>query len=170
MTLQTHTISTWRNMLRALSGMLGKAAAHESAGTLMEGRLADDMLPFATQIRMLANFPRQALNSLANADFVSNEEDPTSLEDAKARIAETLAMLDTVADDAFIADEAMVDLDLPNGMKFRLSAADYVRDWAFPNFYFHVSIAYAIMRSNGVELGKADLVPHMMQHLSQAPG
>ncbi|MEP2735246.1 MAG: DUF1993 domain-containing protein [Erythrobacter sp.] len=165
MTLQTHTITSWRNMLNALNGMLDMAAGHDAAGTMMEGRLADDMLPLATQIRMLANFPRQALNSLAGTDLASNEEDPSSFEEAKSRIAETLAMLDAVSDGAFIADDAMVDLDLPNGMAFSLSAADYVRDWAFPNFYFHTSIAYAIMRSTGVELGKVNLVPHMMQHI-----
>lgn len=165
MTLQTHTISTWRNMLNALSGMLDMAANQEAADTMMEGQLADDMLPLAAQIRMIANFPRQALNSIAGTDLASNEEDPSSFEEAKARIAETLAMLDGVADNAFIADDAMVDLDLPNGMAFSLSAANYVRDWAFPNFYFHITTAYAIMRSNGVALGKANLVPHMMQYV-----
>lgn len=160
------TITTFRNMLGALSGMFDKAANHEAADTLMEGRLAPDMLPLATQVRMLANFPRQALTTISSGSFASAEEDPATLAEAKARIAETLAMIDGFDESTVLADDAMVDLELPNGMKFHLSAADYVRDWVMPNFYFHTSIAYAIMRSAGVDLGKADLVPHMMRHLN----
>ena len=165
MTLQTDTIASWRNMLNALNGMLDIAASHEAADSLMEARLADDMFPLATQIRMLANFPRQWLNSLTGSDLAANEEDPATLTEAKARITETLAIFDALADDAFLADEAVVDLDLPNGMAFHLSAADYVRDWSLPNFYFHISTAYAIMRSKGVPLGKANLIPHMAQYV-----
>lgn len=159
------TVTTFRNMLTALSGMLDKAAAHDSADQLIEGRLAPDMLPFATQIRMLCNFPRQALSQISSASLASNEEDPATLAEAKARVTETLAMLDGFDEAALSPNDTNVDLDLPNGMQFQLTAADFVRDWVFPNFYFHTSIAYAIMRSAGVELGKADLVPHMMQHL-----
>ncbi len=164
MSLDTLSLTTWRNMLSALSAMLDKASAAE-APLEMSDRLAPDMLPLATQIRMLANFPRQALNTLASAELASDEEDPTDFASAKARIAETLALMDTVDASSFIADDAIVDLDLPNGMQFQMSAADYMRDWIFPNFYFHVSIAYAIMRNKGVDLGKADLVPHMMRHI-----
>ena len=160
----TTLIPTIRNMLTALSGMIDKAAAHDAASTMMDGRIAEDMLPFATQIRMIANFPRQAISTLSPTQLVSNEDDPASLEEAKARVQETLEMLSSVEESTFQSDDTMVDLELPNGMKFRLSVSDYVRDWVFPNFYFHTSIAYAIMRHKGVELGKADLVPHMIQH------
>lgn len=159
-------LTTWNNMFTALSGMLDKATAHETAGTIMEARLAPDMLPLGTQIRMVTNFPRQALGMIANAELQSNEVDPTTLEEAKVRISETIEMLGAVDEATFLANDTLVDLELPNGMKFRLSAADYVRDWALPNFYFHISTAYAIMRSKGVELGKADLMPHMMRHIN----
>lgn len=54
---------------------------------------------------------------------------------------------------------------LPIGMVFDLTAEQYVRDWALPQFYFHVVIAYAILRSDGIELGKADYVTHMFAYL-----
>ncbi len=162
----TTLIATSRNMLTAFSGMLNKAAGHETAATIMQARLADDMLPLATQIRMLANFPRQAVSAISAAQLASNEEDPATLDDAKARVAETLEMLTSVEGGSLMGADEMVDLTLPNGMKFRLSVADYVNDWIFPNFYFHITTAYAIMRSKGVELGKADLVPHMLKHLN----
>jgi hypothetical protein len=165
MTLQTDTIASWRNMLNALNGMLDMAASHEAADSLMEARLADDMFPLATQIRMLANFPRQWLNNLTGSDLATNEEDPATLTEAKARITETLALFGGLADDAFLADDAMIDLDLPNGMAFHISASDFVRDWSLPNFYFHISTAYAIMRAKGVPLGKTNLVSHMRQYM-----
>jgi hypothetical protein len=58
----------------------------------------------------------------------------------------------------------MIGLELPNGMAFDLNAADYVRDWAVPQFYFHIMTVYAILRMRGVPLGKADFVPHMLRH------
>lgn len=61
--------------------------------------------------------------------------------------------------------ETPIAHDLPTGMIFDLTAEQYARDWALPQFYFHVMIAYAILRSEGVELGKADYVAHMFAHL-----
>ncbi len=82
--------------------------------------------------------------------------------DAEARIAEALACLDAVEPGALDAGgDRAVALELPNGMAFDLTGAQFVRDWTLPQFYFHVSAAYAITRHHGVALGKADLVPHM---------
>ena len=56
-------------------------------------------------------------------------------------------------------------LELPNGMAFDMAAEEYVRDWALPQFYFHVVTAYAILRHHGVAIGKGDYVPHMFAYL-----
>jgi len=55
--------------------------------------------------------------------------------------------------------------ELPNGMIFDLTAEEYARDWTLAQFYFHIMTAYAILRSEGVDLGKADYVPHMLTYL-----
>ena len=65
-------------------------------------------------------------------------------------------------------DDRPVSFDLPNGMVFDLTAAAYVRDWALPQFYFHLITAYAILRSQGIDLGKADYVQHLLPHLRHA--
>ncbi|WP_324828975.1 DUF1993 domain-containing protein [Qipengyuania zhejiangensis] len=165
MTTYDLIVPTWRNTLRALSAMIDKAAAHSKGDALLAERLAQDMFPLATQFRFVANFPGEGLVRLAKRDFTSHDDDPASLADAKDRIAETLAMLDTVQPGDFIAADEEFDMALPNGMTFRLSADQYARDWALPNFYFHTSTAYAIMRMHGVAIGKADLLPHMVGYL-----
>ena len=93
-------------------------------------------------------------------------EHPGSIADAKGRIAQTLTLLEGLAPDALdAAVGTMIAHALPNGMIFDLSAEQYARDWALPQFYFHLMTAYAILRANGVELGKADYVAHMLPHL-----
>lgn len=161
-------LPTWTNMLRALSGMLDKAAAHNLGNALLDERLAEDMFPLATQIRFVCNLPGEGLVRLAGITFNSRDDDPDTLEEAKERVAATLTMLKAVEADSFLAEEDAFDMDLPNGMTFHLTGGAYARDWALPNFYFHVSTAYAIMRMHGVTLGKADLVPHMGRYIKQA--
>lgn len=63
----------------------------------------------------------------------------------------------------------MISLDVPNGKIFEMTGSEYVRDWVLPQLYFHTSAAYAILRDRGVELGKADLVPHMFAYGERGP-
>ena len=161
-------IPTWSNMLGALSGMTDKAVSHEKGDTLLAEKLAEDMLPLSTQYRFVTNLPGEGLARLAGLDFTSKDDDPATFAEAKQRIGETLALLETVKPGDFIDADEKFDMTLPIGMTFHLSAQEYARDWALPNFYFHISTAYAIMRMNGVGLGKADLVPHMGAYVKAA--
>src|SRR3546814_18579929 len=82
------------------------------------------------------------------------------------QIAATLAILDAVDRTALGDDgDRPVSFELPNGMIFDMSAFDYVRDWAAPQFAFHHVAAYAVLRHMGVPLGKADYVGYMMRYL-----
>ena len=77
-----------------------------------------------------------------------------------------MAVVEAVASDALDVDPATpIAHTLPAGMVFDLTAEQYARDWALPQFYFHVMIAYAILRAQGVDLGKADYVAHMFPYL-----
>lgn len=156
--------TTWQNMLQALQGMIDKAAAHADADTMMDARLAEDMHPLSTQFRFVANQPGEALVRLAGLEFTSSDEDPATLAEAKERLTKTQELVGSVKLESYLPADHTFDMTIPNGMTFHLTAADYLRDWHLPNFYFHTSIAYAIMRSRGVELGKADLIPHMARH------
>lgn len=180
MALTNILIPTYVQMLNALSAWLGKAQAQLPDGeveALLSARLAPDMFPLATQIRFACVQAQEGLFRLkgevfpASIDVLLNEgrnagEHPGSFADAQARIDETVALVESAATEAFDGDqERPVAHSLPAGMIFDLTAQQYARDWALPQFYFHVMTAYAILRNQGVDLGKADYVAHMFAYL-----
>jgi uncharacterized protein len=173
-------VPTYTQMLKTLSGWLTKAQAEmpqPSAEALLTARLAPDMFPLSTQVRFACLQAQEAVFRLRGADFPESFDElvgegrnagdrPGSISDAQTRIDETIALLDGLAADALDADpDSPVAHELPNGMIFDLTAEQYARDWALPQFYFHLMIAYAILRSQGVALGKADYIPHMFPYL-----
>ena len=181
MTLSDLLIPTYRNMLRMLAGLLDKAEAQlgaDRAEALLAARLAPDMWPLASQLRLAALQAQEAPLRLLGRPLLgpldelltearNGSEQPGTLAQARARLDEALAFLDTLAPDALDrprADQLMV-LDLPNGMTFDLTPDQFARDWALGQFYFHVMTAYAILRKEGIAIGKADYVPHMFGYL-----
>ncbi len=168
--------ATYANGLASLANWLRKAAAEvgeERAGELLSARLAPDMLPLATQVRFVCVQAIEGMHRLRGEIFPARVtelldegrkagEAPGSMDEALARIEEAAALVARLAADAEDGDGNR-DLahDLPMGLIFDLTLEQYVRDWALPQFYFHLVTAYAILRSQGVTLGKADFVPHM---------
>lgn len=169
MTLHEASIAHYRARLNIMTGLLTKAEAHPKGDALLGERLSEDMHPLATQVRFVANLPGEALPRLTNRSFTSVEEDPATLADAKAMIAATAALLDEITADELVSPEEMLVIVIPNGMEFTMSAQDYVRDWSLVNFYFHLTTAYAILRAQGLEIGKIDFMPHMMAYLTKGP-
>lgn len=160
-------VPTQRNMLGTLKGLLAKAAADQRGDALMQARLADDMHPLAVQVRFLCNMVGEAIDRVTGITFVSTEEDPATLDEAIIRIGSTLEQLDEWEKLEFAADDAPLELALPNDMVFDMTTISYARDWSVPQFYFHVSMAYAILRKEGLDVGKADFVPHMFGYIRQ---
>ena len=184
MTLPDILAPTYIQMLGALSAWLGKAEAERPAGateTLLTARLAPDMFPLATQIRFACAQAQEGMYRLSEQELPPSikvlldegrnaANRPGSIADARARIAETVAIVEAMAADApAIEPGTPIAHALPQGMVFDLTAQQYVRDWTLPQFYFHVMTAYAILRAQGVELGKADYVAHMLAYLRPAP-
>ena len=184
MNLTELLVPTYRNMLRTLRGLLDKAEAQlggSGAEALLRARLAPDMFPLATQIRFacvqaqeaplrLMARPLEPLDALLNEGRNGGEQ-PGTLATARARIDEALAFLDDLGPDALDqapADEPLV-LTLPMGLTFDLTREQFARDWTIGQFYFHVMTAYAILRKEGIDIGKADYVPHMFAYLRE-PG
>lgn len=161
---------TYDNMLGALSGILAKASEDGRGEVLLEARLADDMYPLATQVRFLANMPGEAFALLGGPAFLPADDDPRDFDAAQELIADARARVEEAGSHRFKADDEGVVLALPNGMTFDLSAANYVRDWALPQFYFHSVAAYAILRKEGIAIGKSDYVPHMFAYLREDSG
>ena len=162
-------LTTYDNMLASLDGWLAKAAQHPEGDALLERRLAEDMFPLARQIRFACNLPGEAMAAVAGAGFSSSDIDDTTLSAARERVAAARALIAGWRNTPFAADEAAVEFSLANGMTFDLTSESYVRDWALPQFYFHLVAAYAILRAAGVPLGKADYVGHMFRYLRQPP-
>ena len=181
MTLTDLLVPTYRNMLQTLKGLLDKAELQlgpERSEALLSARLAPDMFPLATQIRFAAvqayDGPRRLRGEehRPEVEAILNEgrnagETPGTLAEAKARIDQALAYVESLDADALdlAPEDAPLALDLPMGMTFDLTRAEFARDWALGQFYFHVMAAYAILRKEGVEIGKADYVPHMFGYL-----
>ena len=182
MTLPDILVPTYVQMLGALSAWLAKAEAQKPDGgaeALLVARLASDMFPLSTQIRFACVQAQEGMFRLLGQAFPPSIEvlldegrnaadRPGSMADARARIAETIAMIEA-ADIPELDPATPIAHALPQGMVFDLTAAQYVRDWALPQFYFHVMTAYAILRAQAVELGKADYVAHMFPYLRPAP-
>ncbi|WP_077148852.1 DUF1993 domain-containing protein [Sphingopyxis sp. KK2] len=169
--LYDFTVPAYRNGLRALSAQLDKAlgwGAENGVGELqfIAARLAPDMFPLSSQVRFSCQQAIQALTRLGAAGAPQFAEDATDFAGLQAQIAATLAWLDSV-DAATIDNDSgrSVAFDLPNGMAFDMTAATYVRDWAQPQYYFHLVAAYAILRHMGVPLGKVDYVNYMFAYL-----
>lgn len=169
MTLYDQSIAVYRTRINTMIGMLTKAEDHAKGDALLEARLADDMHPLATQIRFVGNLPGEALPRLSGRTFTSREDNETTIAAAKAALNETAQLLDGIDASELVAADSTVLVDIPNGMQFTMTAEEYVRDWSLPNFYFHLTAAYAILRMQGVPLGKIDFMPHMMSYMTKGP-
>ncbi len=167
MTHKDLLVTTHLQMLGTLDGLLAKAAAHEKGDALLRERLADDMLPLAAQVRFLCNMPGEAMTRLIGLEFKSVEEGPETIADARKMVAERKADVEKWSGHTFIGEDEAIELVIPNGMTFDLTAGEYVRDWAVPQYYFHATTAYAILRKEGLDIGKADFVGYMFRYIRQ---
>jgi hypothetical protein len=175
-------VPTFTQMLRGLTAWLDKGAAHEEeagrpADGLLAARIAPDMHPLAAQIRFACVQAWEAVHRLRGealpqslealrAEGWNAGEQPGSMTYARARIAETIAFLEALGPgDLDDGAGRPIALDLPNGIAFDLNGEAFARDWALPQFYFHLAMAYAILRNQGVALGKADYAAHMLAYL-----
>lgn len=180
MSLSSLLVPTFTNMLGALSAWLDKAEAERPDGqaeALLTARLAPDMFPLGTQIRFACIQAGEAVARLMDQPFpplltslreeaLGADERPGTLADARARIAGTLDMLAALEPGALDrAPDSALAHHLPVGMIFDFTAESYARDWSLGQFYFHIMIAYAILRAQGVALGKADYIPHVLPNL-----
>ena len=167
MQLKDQAVPVWTQMLGVLDGLLAKAEADPRGDGLLEERLAEDMHPLAVQVRFLVNMPGEAMARLTGLDFASREDNPATLAQAREWVSAARTQLVDWSSRNFAEAGDAIELKLPNGMTFDMRADEYVRDWALPQYYFHVTAAYAILRKAGLELGKIDYVPYMMRYMRQ---
>lgn len=169
MTYADTALTSFDQLLGTFDHLLGKAAASEAGEALLQARLAPDMFPLATQVRFTTQQVHNTLNRIYGSGHAGVDSDHTTIAEARAHLAEVRRLIAEASKASAIAEDTMVEFDLPNGMVFRLSAADYVRDWSMPQFHFHLMTAYAILRHAGLAIGKADYLGYMMKHLKAPP-
>ena len=157
------TVPAFTRALRALDACLDKAQAHaETVGfditTLFGARLAPAMFPLGRQIQIACDFAKGVSARLAQADMPAFEDTETTLAEYKARIAGTIAFIQTLPADAFAGAETRQIVIMRKDTKREYTGLAYAHHAGLPNFYFHVTTAYNILRHNGVCLGKKDFI------------
>jgi hypothetical protein len=147
--------------LSNLSGVLEKAAAHAEArkldpAVLLNDRLYPDMFPLVRQVQIASDNAKGGAARLAGVQAPKYEDNETSFAELQARLDKTIAYLNTFTPEQFQgAEERPVVLTLRSG-ELKFVGLNYLLGYLLPNIFFHITTAYAILRHNGVELGKRD--------------
>lgn len=149
--------------LNALSGVLDKGAAHFAAkkadpSVMLGWRLAPDMFPLTRQVQIACDQAKNGAARLAGVEPPKFEDNEKTLDEVKARIAKTLDFIKTL-DKAAIDGSADRDITFPLGAnKGQMKGDDYLNHFVLPNFYFHLTAAYALVRACGADVGKRDFL------------
>jgi hypothetical protein len=150
--------------LNALSGVLDKAAAFAAAkkidpAVLLNSRLAPDMFPLTRQVQIATDLAKNGASRLAGIEPPRYEDNETTIDQLKTRVANTVAHLKTLDPKKIDASgDREITIALGPVNKGQMKGDDYLKHFVLPNFYFHLTAAYAILRHAGAELGKPDFL------------
>ena len=151
------------HFLKSLSAILKKAEAHCEAkkinpDALLQARLYPDMFPLARQVMLAADFAKGTSARLAGAEVPSFPDVEKTFEELQARIAKTVDFITSLDKSKFAgAAGRTVNLKVA-GQDMSFKGSEYLSNFALPNFYFHLTTAYDILRHNGIEIGKSDFM------------
>ena len=157
------SVPRFANILGNLSGILDKAQAHVDAkkidATVLTGyRLFPDMLPMTTQVQIACDSAKGVVARLAGVDIPAYEDNEKTLADLKARVARTIAFIQTMTPAQIDGTEDKEIITRRGDKETRYTGMQFLLGHAVPNFYFHVTTTYNILRHNGVEIGKRDFL------------
>lgn len=157
--VDTLAASMFLRGLNVLSGLIDRAVeAGLDEAVLMEARLASDMRPFPDQVRMAAFSARSCVARLTDQPWPKTDDAEASLAELKETVALSIAFIEGVDAAAFEgAETRRIELRFP-GVELNFEGQGYLTSFALPNFYFHLSVAYALLRQAGVPLGKRDFL------------
>jgi hypothetical protein len=160
--MYTHSVPVFRQMLTALRAILAQADAHVAAKSIepdamLQARLFPDMFPLVKQVQIAADFARGISARLAGVEVPVYEGTETSFADLDALLARTLAFLDGGNASQFEGSDTREIVLRPGTPKEKkLSGQAYLAHYGLPQFFFHVTTAYDILRHNGLAIGKRD--------------
>jgi hypothetical protein len=161
--MHAFSVDVFANALGNLSWLLEKATSNATqrkfeASVLLAARLAPDMLPLTRQIQIACDLAKNSVSRLAGVEPPRFEDNETTIEQLRARIARTIDYMKGVPASAFDKAETR-DVKVPAGERtLEFKGLDYLQRWAIPNVFFHIVTAYNILRHNGVDLGKRDFI------------
>jgi hypothetical protein len=163
LTMHAMTVGQFVPMLQNLSKILDKAAAFAAAkkidaGVLENLRLAPDMLSFARQVQLSCDFAKNSTARLAGIEPPRFEDTEKTLDELKARIARTVEWLGSVRPEQLAGAESRHIVVPLRTRTLEMDGLPFLQKWTLPNFYFHVTTAYALLRHVGVEVGKQDFL------------
>jgi hypothetical protein len=161
--MEYQVIRQFIRSIKNLDAILEKAQKHAEArkfdaDNYFGMRLFPDMLPFSAQVRIACDTAKGTAANLAGKEAPKHEDNERTFGELRGRIAKCLAYLETFTEQDFANVKPDTLIRLPNRPGKALRAREYLIARQVPNFYFHVTTAYGLLRSNGVELGKADFL------------
>ncbi len=158
------SVPVFQRQLGAVLTWLDKAEVHAAArkfdtANYLQLRLAPDMLPLVSQIRIASDAAKGCVARLAGVEAPKFEDNEATFADLRARVQKTLDYVVSVPAASIDASEAReVTIPMRNRDALHFTGEVFMKHWALPNFFFHISMAYALLRHAGVELGKADFL------------
>ncbi|MBC7168847.1 DUF1993 domain-containing protein [Phenylobacterium sp.] len=162
-TLYDASIPVYLQMLRNLAALLDKAETHASASgmalsELTEARLAPDMHTLIGQVQLASDAAKGGAARLSGQTPPAMPDTETTYEELKARIARTIAFVETITPEQVNGDEDRI-IELPTPSRtLTFTARDFVLKFSLPNFFFHVTTAYGLLRHKGAPIGKLDFL------------
>lgn len=156
------SVPVFVNSLTNMRGWLDKAAQEKSEAALLDARLTPDMRPLPAQYQMASDSAKNALARLTGTDAPSMPDTEKSFAELSDRCDRTIDYLKSFSGESLAGSEDReVVIKFPNGTGYRFAGNQYLAGFALPNFFFHVTTAYAILRNAGVSLGKPDFLQHL---------
>jgi hypothetical protein len=151
-----------KKLLGQISGWLDKAAAHAQAkkfdvNTLLQARLAPDQFPLVRQFQAVCDQAKYAAGRTTGKEIPAHPDTEQTVDEIKARVASVIAYLDTFTKNDFETIGSRT-VTTPRWEGKSMTATDYLVEHAMPNVFFHITTAYAILRHNGVDVGKRDFL------------
>jgi uncharacterized protein len=151
------------NMLKNLSALLDKAQAHTDAkkiepAALLNYRLFPDMFPMTRQVQIACDAAKGAVARLAGVEIPKHDDVEQTFAELKERIARTIEFIASIRPAQIDGSEEKEVVLKLRGKEVKFTGMQYLLGFAYPNFYFHVTTAYAILRHNAVEIGKGDYI------------
>lgn len=164
MTYASTTWATFENMLGTLDHLAARAQEAGMGDDVLCARLAPDMYPLEQQFRIAGQQIVMAVKRVAGAQHELDDEPYSSFSEIRDRIAALREIVRANSSANFVPADGQIDMVPRSGLHFVLTAEEYLRDWTMPNFYFHVTMVYALLRKEGLDIGKRDFLGHMANH------